>query len=91
MQSLDSQIAAARHDGAQLLAVILEAFKKKLGHLLALKVEDIHDEDAITDYGVDSLVAVELRNWIQKEVGPNVAVFEILNGKLTVKGWWTRS
>lgn len=86
MQSLDSQIAAARHDGAQLLAVILEAFKKKLGRLLALKVEDIHDEDAITDYGVDSLVAVELRNWIQKEVGPNVAVFEILNGKLTVKG-----
>ena len=86
VQSLDSQIAAARHDGAQLLAVILEAFKKKLGRLLALKVEDVHDEDAITDYGVDSLVAVELRNWIRKEVGPNVTVFEILNGKLTVKG-----
>ena len=86
VQSLDSQIAAARHDGTQLLAVILEAFKKKLGRLLALKVEDVHDEDAITDYGVDSLVAVELRNWIRKEVGPNVTVFEILNGKLTVKG-----
>ena len=86
IQSLDSQIAAARHDGAQLLAVILEAFKQKVGRLLALKVEDVHDEDAITDYGVDSLVAVELRNWIRKEVGANVTVFEILNGKLTVKG-----
>ena len=86
IQSLDSQIAAARHDGAQLLAIILEAFKQKLGRLLALKVEDIHDEDAITDYGVDSLVAVEIRNWIRKEVGANVTVFEILNGKLTVKG-----
>lgn len=86
MQTLDSQIAAARHDGTQLLAVILEAFKQKVGRLLALKEEDIHDEDAITDYGVDSLVAVELRNWIRKEVGANVTVFEILNGKLTVKG-----
>ena len=86
IQSLDSQIAAARHDGAQLLAVILEAFKQKLGRLLALKVEDLHDEDAITDYGVDSLVAVELRNWIRRETGATVTVFEILNGKLTVKG-----
>ena len=85
-QPLDSQIAAARHDGAQLLAVVLEAFKQKVGRLLALKVEDVHDEDGITDYGVDSLVAVELRNWIRKEVGANVTVFEILNGKLTVKG-----
>ena len=85
-QSLDSQIAAARHDGAQLLAVILEAFKQKVGRLLALKVEDVHDEDGITDYGVDSLVAVELRNWIRKEAGANVTVFEILNGKMTVKG-----
>lgn len=86
MQSLDSQIAAARHNGAQLLAVILEAFKKKLGRLLALKVEDVYNEDAIIDYGVDSLVAFELRNWMQKEVGPNVTVFEILNGNLIVKG-----
>ena len=86
VQSLESQIAAVRHDGAQLLAVIMEAFKQKMGWLLALKVEDIHDEDGITDYGVDSLVAVELRNWIRKETGANVTVFEILNGKLTVKG-----
>ena len=86
MQSLNSQIAAVRHDGVQLLAVILEAFKQKVGRLLALKAEDIHDEDAITDYGVDSLVAVELRNWIRKEIEVNMTVFEILNGKLTVKG-----
>ena len=86
VQSLDSQIAAVRHDGAQLLAVIMEAFKQKMGWLLALKIEDIHDEDGITDYGVDSLVAVELRNWIRKESKANVTVFEILNGKLTVKG-----
>ena len=29
-------------------------------------------------YGVDSLVAVELRNWFAREVSAEVAIFEIL-------------
>lgn len=85
-RSLESQMAAAGHDSARLLSVILEAFKQKLGRLLALKVEDVHEEDTIAGHGVDSLVAVEIRNWLRKEVGANVTVFEILNGKVSVRG-----
>ncbi|KAK4695698.1 hypothetical protein P7C71_g2103, partial [Lecanoromycetidae sp. Uapishka_2] len=84
-RSVESQIAAAGQDSTQLLSVILEAFKQKLGWLLALKVEDVHDEDTIAGHGVDSLVAVEIRNWLRKEVKANVTVFEILNGKESVK------
>ena len=85
-RSLESQISAAGHDAALLLSVILEAFKQKMVRLLALKVEDVHEEDTIAGHGVDSLVAVEIRNWLRKEVGANVTVFEILNGKVSVRG-----
>ena len=85
-QSLESQIAAARHDAPRLMSTILEAFKSKLVRLLALKLEDVHEDDTIAGHGVDSLVAVEIRNWFRKEVGANPTVFEILNGKLSLKG-----
>lgn len=85
-QSLESQIAAAGHDSARLLSVIQDAFKQKLGRLLALKVEDVHEEDTIAGHGVDSLVAVEIRNWFRKELRANVTVFEILDGKVSLRG-----
>ena len=84
-RSLDSQIAAAGHDGAKVSSLILEAFKRKLGRLLALKFEDVHDDDTIMKHGVDSLVAVEIRNWLRNEVGADVSVFEILNGKMGIR------
>ena len=85
-RSLESQIATVRHDGARLLSTILEAFMQKLGRLLALKDEDVHETDTIAGHGVDSLVAVEIRNWFRKEVGDAPTVFEILNSKQSVRG-----
>jgi acyl carrier protein len=32
-------------------------------------------------YGVDSLVAVELRNWLAKEFGAKIAVFRLMGAK----------
>ena len=34
---------------------------------------------SITSHGTDSLVAVELRSWFSKEMGVDVAIFEILS------------
>ena len=82
---MESQIAAAGQDGTRLLSVILEAFKQQIGRLLALNAEGGQENDTIAGHGVDSLVAVEIRNWSRKEVRVDVAVFEILNGKLTLR------
>lgn len=85
-QSLQSQIAAAGSDGARLVSTILEAFKQKLGRLLALKAEDVHETETIAGHGVDSLVAVEIRNWFRKEVEVAPTVFEILNERQSMRG-----
>ena len=45
--------------------------------LMAVPVEDIDLQKPLSTYGVDSLVAVELRNWIAKDAGLEISVFDI--------------
>lgn len=33
---------------------------------------------SLAAYGVDSLVAVELRNWIVSQVGADISIFELM-------------
>lgn len=59
--------------------VVYNALKEKLSKVLSISVTDIDRHCSITSYGTDSLVAVELRNWLSKEMGVDVSVFEILS------------
>ena len=63
--------------------IILEAFVKKLSNMMGLGQEDIDPARLLTSYGVDSLVAIEIRNWIHQELHVEVKVFE-LSGSETI-------
>jgi hypothetical protein len=41
-------------------------------------VEDIDTMKSINVYGIDSLVAIDLKNWMHREVGADVEVFVFL-------------
>ncbi|KAA8905059.1 fatty acid synthase S-acetyltransferase [Sphaerosporella brunnea] len=58
--------------------VIAEGLVRKLSRALSIRTEDIDTSRPLHAYGVDSLVAVELRNWFIKEIGADVAVFDIM-------------
>lgn len=58
-------------------AAVSEALIKKLSKTLAALRSDIEMHRPLAAYGVDSLLAVELRSWIAKEFLADVAVFEI--------------
>lgn len=60
--------------------VIIRAMIKKLARSLAVPEEDIDVEQALSTYGVDSLVGVELRNWFSRVFVAEMAVFDILGG-----------
>ncbi|RDL41700.1 Thiolase-like protein [Venustampulla echinocandica] len=53
---------------------------KRLAKTLSIPVEDFDLSRPIHTYGLDSLVAVELRNWFEKELKADIAIFEILGG-----------
>ncbi|PNS14519.1 2-alkenal reductase (NADP(+)-dependent) [Sphaceloma murrayae] len=64
---------------AEAETVVLGALTAKLAKSLLIAPEDIDTGLPISSYGVDSLVAADLRNWCAQEVKSVVSVFEFLN------------
>jgi aryl carrier-like protein len=62
-------------------SVIVEATIHKLAKALSMSVEEIDASQPLHVYGVDSLVAVELRTWFLKEMGAEIAVFDIMGDR----------
>lgn len=60
--------------------VVVSALAERLAKSLAIAANDVESSKQLDDYGVDSLIAVELRNWLAKEFGATLAVFEIMGG-----------
>lgn len=60
------------------LGVVVLGLSTKLARAMSITTDDVQPSRQLSDYGVDSLMAVELRNWISKEFRANVAVFEIM-------------
>lgn len=57
--------------------IISVALMEKLSKVLSIPIEDIDGHISISSYGTDSLVAVELRNWLSKDIGSEVTTLEI--------------
>lgn len=58
--------------------VVVLGLSTKLARAMSITVDDVQPSRQLSDYGVDSLMAVELRNWIAKEFRASVAIFEIM-------------
>ncbi|KAF2004140.1 polyketide synthase-like protein [Amniculicola lignicola CBS 123094] len=58
--------------------IITDAIRTQLSNLLVIDKDNVEPAKSIYVYGVDSLVAVEMRNWFTKGIGADVAVIEIL-------------
>lgn len=81
--SIDASLSAAKTEEERTDIVIM-GLAGKLAAILMISSEDIDVGTAITKYGLDSLNAIELRNWITKELGVNLQVLQLLtSGSLT--------
>ncbi|KAJ4288369.1 hypothetical protein N0V90_011603 [Kalmusia sp. IMI 367209] len=65
--------------------VVVDALMSKMARALAIPPSDIDTGRPLFAYGVDSLVAVELRNWMVNEFSSEIAVFDIMDG-ITIAG-----
>jgi hypothetical protein len=71
-------LLAAAETRAEATAVVLEALLLKLARALTMPVGELDAAQSTAAYGLDSLVAVDVRNWIYREAGADVAVFDVL-------------
>lgn len=60
--------------------IICDSLLSKISRITMLPIEDLEPGKPANSYSVDSLVAVELRNWILREINADVNVFDILSG-----------
>lgn len=57
------------------------AIINKLSKLLAMQIEDISAERPVGSYGMDSLISVELRNWMSVQLEAAIQQFELMSAK----------
>ncbi|KAF2965402.1 hypothetical protein GQX73_g8174 [Xylaria multiplex] len=67
----------------QRAAVVVQGLTARLARAMAISIEDVVPSRHLSDYGVDSLMAMELRNWISRDFGAHLAVFDIM-GTMTI-------
>lgn len=61
--------------------IVCDAVIAKVSRVLAIPTEDINAARAVSSYGADSLVSVELRNWFTRQIEANVEILELLSAK----------
>ena len=59
--------------------LILSALLEKVASVLLVPAEELDPKKSVTAYGLDSLVAIEVRNWIARECGASLQVLELLS------------
>ena len=75
-----------KNTGSQLAIeeIFVEALKTKIASSLSVPKEDIDADKAIYTFGIDSLVALEVRYWFMKEMKADVAIFDIMQNRSLV-------
>ena len=80
LQSLAQLLTGAESPEAAREAISAR-LKTKLCSLLMVPEEDLDASKPIVTYGLDSLVAVEFRNWMAKEAGARVQLMDLMTSK----------
>ncbi|KAL8719832.1 MAG: hypothetical protein Q9225_003210 [Loekoesia sp. 1 TL-2023] len=65
---------------AQATDLIQNAVASKLAKSMMIAIDEIDVNRPVSSYGVDSLVAAEMRNWCFRDLKADMSVFELLSG-----------
>ncbi|KAI0476063.1 hypothetical protein GGR56DRAFT_674565 [Xylariaceae sp. FL0804] len=77
--SVAAQLAAAAEDPAECLAILERCFSHSLGLLLEIDPDKLDLNTAVASLGIDSLVAVRIREWFLRELAVDVPVLKLMS------------
>ncbi|KAI0445800.1 hypothetical protein F4803DRAFT_108074 [Xylaria telfairii] len=76
--SVKAQLAAAE-DPAECLSILENCFALALGNMLEIDPEQLDSNMPVASLGIDSLVAIRIREWFLKEMGVDVPVLKVMS------------
>lgn len=76
--SLASQLASVSNM-EQAAQIVTKALVKRTAEILQMPPSEVDLAQPLYRYGVDSLTAIEVRNWISRELKANMALLEIVS------------
>ncbi|KAF6813400.1 PKSN polyketide synthase for alternapyrone biosynthesis protein [Colletotrichum musicola] len=75
---IDEMMASAR-DIDQARQFVEEVMREKVAQATGMEPDSIDAERSLLAYGIDSLKATEVRNWVKKNLKSELSVFDILS------------
>lgn len=75
------KILAGTPDLEERCSLITERFMEKISAVMGVEMSMIDPANPPTIYGLDSIVAIELRKWVKTETRVDLPLFELLGGK----------
>lgn len=82
-QTVEEMIMAAA-TAKEVHEIISKAIAKRLSALVAMNVDDLDLESPLSDFGLDSLTAIELRNWVTRNFHAVLQAGEIFDSPSTL-------
>lgn len=73
-----SAVFRAAGNEADARDIAVQAVQHKLSEVLSVGLQDVDAARSMTSYGLDSLTAIEVRNWIARELRANLQILELL-------------
>lgn len=64
---------------------VLDRIRTKISRLLYVPLDEVDVEKAVNDYGIDSMIAAELRNWFFASFEKEVSLSKLLGATMTVQ------
>ncbi|KAL2819315.1 hypothetical protein BDW59DRAFT_123333 [Aspergillus cavernicola] len=79
-QDVMAELQEAKGEEAR-VEILTDRFFDKIAAVLSVDKSILQPNRSLADYGLDSLVAMEIRQWFFKAVGVRLATFDILNSQ----------
>lgn len=81
---LEKGAESKRADGGN-EGTVLDRIRTKVSRLLYVPLDEVDTEKPINDYGIDSMIAAELRNWFFTSFGREVSLLNLLSATMTIQ------
>ncbi|RYP74841.1 hypothetical protein DL771_002762 [Monosporascus sp. 5C6A] len=75
---------AAADDKAR-ASVVVSALAEKVARAMMMSADDVDPDRTLSAYGIDSLMATDIRNWLRRVFSAELSIFEIMGGESAIK------